>query len=107
MNASSGVPGWRNESRVTCMENNAWWLCHKYDVNYMIMQWQYDNDGACHNKRNGGKLHGNISWNDYGNAMIGRYGVCFTEDIWWVYDTGERCTVLESLAMMEGWEKCV
>ena len=38
MNASGGVPGWCNESRVTCMENNAWWLCHKYDVNYMIMQ---------------------------------------------------------------------
>ena len=30
---------------------------------------QYDNDGACHNKRNGGKLHGNISRNGYGNAM--------------------------------------
>ena len=27
-----------NESRVTCMKNNAWWLCHKYNVNYMIMQ---------------------------------------------------------------------
>ena len=27
-----------NESRVTCMINYAWWLCHKYDVNYMIMQ---------------------------------------------------------------------
>ena len=24
---------------------------------------QYDNDGACHNKRNGGKLNVNISWN--------------------------------------------
>ena len=31
----------------------------------------YDNDGACHNKRNGGKLHGNISWNGNGNAIIG------------------------------------
>ena len=40
MNASGGVPGWCNESRVTCMKNNAWWLCHKYDVNYMIMHWQ-------------------------------------------------------------------
>ena len=30
--------GMSNESRVTCMKNNAWWLCHKYDVNYMIMQ---------------------------------------------------------------------
>ena len=27
-----------DESRVTCMKNYAWWLCHKYDVNYMIMQ---------------------------------------------------------------------
>ena len=38
MNASGGVPGWCNESRVTCMKNYAWWLCHKYDVNYMIMK---------------------------------------------------------------------
>ena len=45
---------------------------------------QYDNDGTCHNKRNGGKLHGNVSRNGYGNAMIGRYGGCFEEDIWWV-----------------------
>ena len=42
---------------------------------------QYDNDEACHNKRNGGKLHGNISRNGYGNAIIGRYGGCFEEDI--------------------------
>ena len=26
-------------------------------------------------------LHGNISQNGYGNAMIGRYGGCFEEDI--------------------------
>ena len=38
---------------------------------------KYDNDGVCHNKRNGGKLHGNISRIGYGNAMIGRYGGCF------------------------------
>ena len=38
---------------------------------------QYDNDDACHNKWNGGKLHGNISQNGYGNAIIGRYGGCF------------------------------
>ena len=37
---------------------------------------QYDNDGVCHNKWNSGKLHGNISRNGYGNAMIGRYGGC-------------------------------
>ena len=40
---------------------------------------QYDNDGVCHNKRNDGKLHGNISRNGYGNAIIGRYGGCFEE----------------------------
>ena len=44
----------------------------------------------CHNKRNGGKLHGNISRNGYGNAIIGRYGGCFEEGIWWVYGTGTR-----------------
>ena len=48
---------------------------------------QYDNDDACHNKWNGGKLHGNISRNGYGNAMIGRYGGCFEEgyvvDLWY------------------------
>ena len=42
---------------------------------------QYDNDGACHSKRSDGKLHGNISRNGYGNAIIGRYGGCFEEDI--------------------------
>ena len=49
MNASGDVPGWCNESRVTCMKNNAWLLCHKYDVNYMIMQWKYDKSNVCHN----------------------------------------------------------
>ena len=34
--------------------------------------------------------------------MIGRYGGCCEEGIWSVYDTGERCTVLERLAMVEG-----
>ena len=41
--------------------------------------WQYVNDEACHNKWNGGKLHGNISRNSYGNAIIGKYGGCFEE----------------------------
>ena len=63
---------------------------------------QYENDGACHNKRNGGKLHGNISRNGYGNAIIGRYGGCFEEGIWWVYDTDETYAVLERIAMVEG-----
>ena len=38
---------------------------------------QYDNDGSCHNKRNGGKLRDNISQNGYGNTIIGRYGGFF------------------------------
>ena len=62
---------------------------------------QYDNAGACHNKRNGRKLHGNIYRNGYGNAIIGRYVGCFEEGIWWVYGTGESCAVLERLAMAE------
>ena len=28
------------------------------------------------------KLHGNISQNRYGNAVVGRYGGCFEEDVW-------------------------
>ena len=35
----------------------------------------------CHDERNDGKLHGNISRNGYGNGMIGRYGGCFEEYI--------------------------
>ena len=44
------------------------------------------------------KLHDSVSWNGYGNAMIGRYGGCFEEDIMWlmcerVYRlTGFGCT---------------
>ena len=34
---------------------------------------QYDSVEVCHNKQNGGKLHGNISRNGYGKAIIGRY----------------------------------
>ena len=43
-----------------------------------------------------------ISRSGYGNSIIGRYGGCFEEGIWWVYDTDERCAVLERLAMVEG-----
>ena len=64
--------------------------------------WQYDNGEACHNKRNGGTLHGNISWNGYGNAIIGWYDGYFEEGIWWVHGTGESCMVLERLANVEG-----
>ena len=27
-----------NDSRATCIKNDERWLCHKYDVNYMIMR---------------------------------------------------------------------
>ena len=27
-----------DESRAICMKNYERWFCHKYDVNYMIMQ---------------------------------------------------------------------
>src|SRR4051812_9582840 len=30
--------GMGDKSRVTCTKNYEWWLRHKYDVNYMIMQ---------------------------------------------------------------------
>ena len=56
---------------------------------------QYDNDGTCHNKTERWKVAWQyISRNGYGNAIIGRYGGCFEEGIWWVYGTGESCTVL-------------
>ena len=95
-----------NDSWVTCMKEL--WTVALPQIQCQLHDHakQYDNDGVCHNKRNDGKLHGNISRNGYGNAMIGRYGGCFEEGIWWVYDTGERCAVLERLAMVEWWE-CV
>ena len=56
----------------------------------------------CHDELGGGKLHGNISRNGYGNAIIGRYGGCFEDVIRVVYGTGESCTVLERLANVGG-----
>ena len=47
------------------------------------------------------ELHGNISRNGYGNAIIGRYGGYFGEGMWWVYGIGESCAVQERLAMVE------
>ena len=115
-----------NDSRVTCIKimNSGFgtntmsttWSCKA------IWQWW-----TCHDKWIGGKLHGNISWNGYGNAIIGRYGGWFEEHIMRLMCdrayritgfgcTGEvctnsrgekgQCTVPKRLAMMEGWE-CV
>ena len=95
-----------NESRVTCMKEL--WTVASPQIRCQLHDHakQYDNDGACHNRRNGGKLHGNISRNGYGNAIIGRYGGCFEEGIWWGYGIGENCATQEMLAIVEGWE-CV
>ena len=68
---------------------------------------EYDNDGVCHNKRNDGKLHGNISRNGYGNAIIGRYGGCFEEGIWWVYGTGENLHGAREASNNGGVKGCV
>ena len=68
-----------NESRVTCMKNYERWLCHKYDVNYMIMQ---RNMTMMKHVIINGMVEvawQNISRNGYGNAIIGRYGGCFEE----------------------------
>ena len=48
------------------------------------------------------ELHGNISRTGYGNVIIGRYGGCFEEGIWWVYGTGKSWAAQERLAMVEG-----
>ena len=77
----------------------------------------------CHDERNDGKFHGNISRNGYGNAIIGRYGGCFEEHIRrfmcdrayhmrgfgctsevCTISQGEKgqCSVPKMLAMMEG-----
>ena len=66
---------------------------------------QYDNDGVCHDELDGGKLHGNIYRNGYGNAIIGSYGGCFEEDIRWLmcekvyHIAGFACMLLLELAL--------
>ena len=62
---------------------------------------QYDNDRPCHNKRNGGKLHDNISGNGYGNAMIGRY-VAVLRKVYGRCMIPAKSVVLERLAKVEG-----
>ena len=101
MNASGDVPGCAIIK--SDMYKKIWMValpqiqCKLHDHAY-----QYDNDGACHNKRNGGELHGNISRNGYGNAIIDTYGVSFEE--WYIvgFMHRESCAVLERLAMVEG-----
>ena len=62
----------------------AWRMTLKHLASYlMIMQWQYESDGTSHETERW-ELHGNISRNGYENAIVGRYGGCFEEGIWWV-----------------------
>ena len=50
------------------------------------------------------KLHGNISRNSYENAVIGRYGGCFKEDVWaygfWMYWQSMNNSQYEQKAML-------
>src|ERR1041385_2559764 len=44
-------------------------------------------------------LHGSISRKGYGNALIGRYGGCFEEDIWrFMYDKAYHSKGLDAPA---------
>ena len=44
-------------------------------------------------------LHGNVSRNGYGNAIIGRYGGCFKEDITrFMYDRAYHAKDLDAPA---------
>ena len=60
-------------------------MIHGLNISHKELQrvpqsfYQRVNDESYHNKWHGGKLHGNISQNGYGNAIIGRYGGCFEE----------------------------
>ena len=70
--------GMGNESRVTCMKNYAWWPCHKYNVNYMIMQGNMTMMKCVIINRTEESCMAIY----LGIAMeIGRYGGCFEEDI--------------------------
>ena len=62
----------------------AWCMTLKHLASYLtIMQCQYESDGTSHETEQW-ELHGNISRNGYENAIVGRYGGCFEEGIWWV-----------------------
>ena len=78
----AGCTGMCNESRATCIKNDETVALPQIRCQLHDHANQYGNDEACNNKWNSGKLHGNISRNGYGNAIIGRYGGCFEEGIW-------------------------
>ena len=100
MNASGGVPGCAM-IKSDMYEKYERWLCHKYYVNYMIMQSNMTMM-VCVIINGTVELHGNISQNGYGNAIIGRYGGYFEEGIRRVLCTGECYAPLEWLERWKG-----
>ena len=57
-------------------------------------------------------LHGNVSRNGYGNAVIGRYGGCFEEDSWlmcrWTgWSSPTELDVLAKYAPISMWERAL
>ena len=62
--------GMGNESRVTCMKRLCMVALPQIRCKLHDYARQCDNSNVCHDdERNGGKLHGNISRNGYGNAI--------------------------------------
>ena len=57
-----------NESRVSCMIELCMVALPQIRCQLHDHAKQYDNDGACRNKRNRGKFNGNISRYGYGNG---------------------------------------
>ena len=80
MNASGGVPGYAMNQ-----EWHVWKIMHGgFATNTMSTTWSCKAIWQWMLKSCiwwWWKLHGNISRNGYGNAIIGRYGGCFEEDI--------------------------
>ena len=68
-------------SSMTCIKNmmNGGFATNTMSALYDHAK-QYDDEHTSHVTERW-KLHGNISRNGYGNAIIGRYGGCFEEDI--------------------------
>ena len=50
-------------------------------------------------------MHGNISRNGYGNAIIGRYGGCFEEDI--ISLCVIKCIISQGLDAPEKFAPCL
>ena len=70
-----------NDTSATCSKNmykgKAQTIMQLYDHAKSNMTMK-DNIKSCNERW---MLHGNVSRNGYGNAIIGRYGGCFEEDI--------------------------